>query len=132
MGYCCTDRCPNTPHAWQLGWITAQQINGSAIKPGQTLTFSINSQAVSRQAGLRITGLNGSDPLFVGYRTKAGGDAPAPVDIAGVSSTAGRLHLCECRGRGGLAAAMRFWLAQQGDRRSHICRCRINHERTQP
>ncbi|KAL4421679.1 hypothetical protein ABPG77_001220 [Micractinium sp. CCAP 211/92] len=93
MGYCCADRCPNTPHAWQLGWITAQQINGSAIKPGQTLTFNINSQAVSRQTGLRITGLDGSDPLFVGYRTKAGGDTPAPADIAGASISAGRLHL---------------------------------------
>ncbi|KAL4421234.1 hypothetical protein ABPG75_010525 [Micractinium tetrahymenae] len=95
MGYCCSDRCPNTPHAWQLGWVTMQQIDGTTIKPGQTLTFSVSSQAVSRQAGLRITLGNSSDPLFVGYRTKAGGDAAAPVDIAGLLSsiTPGRLHL---------------------------------------
>jgi hypothetical protein len=21
MGYCCDNRCPNTAHAWQLGWV---------------------------------------------------------------------------------------------------------------
>ncbi|KAL4421241.1 hypothetical protein ABPG75_010532 [Micractinium tetrahymenae] len=93
MGYCCSDRCPNTPHAWQLGWITAQQIDGTAITPGQTLTFNINSQSVSRQTGLRVTLGTGTDPLFVGYRTKAGGDSGAPNSIVGFYKAPGRLHL---------------------------------------
>ncbi|KAL4421243.1 hypothetical protein ABPG75_010534 [Micractinium tetrahymenae] len=93
MGYCCSDRCPNTPHAWQLGWITLQEVNWTSLVPGQTLTFNINSQSLSRQTGLRLTDLPGSDPVFLGYRTRAGGDASATPDIAGYLGGPGRLHI---------------------------------------
>ena len=93
MGYCCSDRCPNTPHAWQLGWITVQQIDWTAVQPGQTVALTLISQSLSSQAGLRITGLSSSDPVFVGYRTRAGGDASATADVAGDPGGLGRLHL---------------------------------------
>ena len=84
MGYCCSDRCPNTPHAWQLGWISVQQLDGTSLKPGQTVETILASNSASPRSGLRIvpSWAAGVDPLFLGYRTKVGGDAAAGADIA--------------------------------------------------
>ncbi|PSC74160.1 hypothetical protein C2E20_2632 [Micractinium conductrix] len=89
MGYCCQDRCPNTPHAWQLGWISVRQLDGASLKPGVPVTLTVASQALSSQSGLRIvpSWAAGVDPIFVGYRTKASGDAALEPQLAG------RLHL---------------------------------------
>ena len=85
MGYCCTPRCWNTPHAWQMGWITVQQLDGSSLAPGQTVTITMASQSASPNSGLRIvpTWAAGADPLFVGYRTKAKGDTWLADEVAG-------------------------------------------------
>ncbi len=52
MGYCCDNRCPNAPHAWQLGWISVQQLDGTSLKAGQTATATLSSQALSDRSGL--------------------------------------------------------------------------------
>ncbi len=77
MGYCCSDRCFNTPHAWQMGWISVQQLDGTSLKPGHTLTTNISSQSLSYRSGLRIVPdwAPGTAPVFLGFRTKAGGDS---------------------------------------------------------
>ncbi|KAL4439954.1 hypothetical protein ABPG75_002955 [Micractinium tetrahymenae] len=85
MGYCCNDRCPNTPQAWQLGWLTVQQHDASSLAPGQTVQAWLASQAASPSSGLRIDVSGwapGVDPLHVGYRTRAGGDAALGADLA--------------------------------------------------
>ncbi|KAL4857219.1 hypothetical protein ACK3TF_002516 [Chlorella vulgaris] len=89
MGYCCYDRCPNTPHAWQLGWLSVQQLDGTTVQAGQTVRATLASQSVSLNSGMRIvpTWTTGQDPLFIGYRTLAGGDA------AMLDTDAGRVHL---------------------------------------
>ncbi|KAL4427875.1 hypothetical protein ABPG75_001964 [Micractinium tetrahymenae] len=72
-----TQRCFNTPHAWQLGWISAQLLDGASLAPGQTVSASLLSQASSDRTGLRIlpSWAPGTAPVFVGYRTAQGGDA---------------------------------------------------------
>ncbi len=77
----------------QLGWITAQELSWSSMSPGQTQSFNVNSQSLSRLTGVRLTNLPINDPLFVGYRTRAGGDATATSDIAGDLGGPGRLHI---------------------------------------
>lgn len=62
-----------------------QQLDGSRLSPGQTVTARLPSQSVTATgAGLRIVPdwvprwndtQAGTAPLFVGYRTKQGGDA---------------------------------------------------------
>ena len=76
MGYCCNDRCPNTPHAWQLGWLTVQQLDGTSLAAGQTVQTTMRSQALTSRTGLRIvpTWVAGVEPVFVGFRTRQGGD----------------------------------------------------------
>ncbi|KAL4423979.1 hypothetical protein ABPG75_001280 [Micractinium tetrahymenae] len=85
MGYCCSDRCPNTPHAWQLGWISVRQLDGSSLQPGLTFTTVVASQSASARSGIRIlpSWAAGMDPLFLGYRTRAGGDAATDGTVAG-------------------------------------------------
>lgn len=84
QGYCCAPRCWNLPHSWQLGWVSVQQLDGSRLKPGQTVSTRLPSQsATAAGAGLRIVPdwvprwddpQAGTAPLFVGFRTKQGGD----------------------------------------------------------
>lgn len=76
MGSCCFNRCFNTPHAFQLGWISAQQL--AALAPGQSVSLQLPSQSVSAAgSALRVvpTWAPGVPDLWLGYRTKAGGDA---------------------------------------------------------
>lgn len=76
MGSCCFTRCFNTPHAFQLGWISAQQL--TALAPGQSISLQLPSQSASSAgSALRVvpTWAPGVQELWLGYRTKAGGDA---------------------------------------------------------
>lgn len=100
MGYCCANRCPNTPYAWQLGWLPLQQLDGTSLRPGQARAATLAAQAeagpggaagVASNAavgGLRIvtqSWANGSDaavPLYLGYRTRVGGDGQLPPELA--------------------------------------------------
>lgn len=159
MGYCCSDRCFNTPHAWQvgarqgragrlllacvgwcrkgsmgvvnrgracrsiaqshcpsgvfpsplqLGWISVRQFNGSNLRPGQTVSTWITSQAAAPASGVRIvpTWAPAADPVFVGFRTAAGGDARLGEEFVkklnvytGVGGARG-VHRCAALGRG--------------------------------
>ena len=53
------------------------------------------SQGASAFSGLRIvpSWAAGADPLFVGYRTRAGGDSGTGELIAGDEGARGRLHI---------------------------------------
>lgn len=75
------DRCWNTPHAWQMGWITVQLLE--RLSEGEAQTISLASQALSNKSGLRIVpSWNEADPLFLGFRTPHGPDATLPEDVA--------------------------------------------------
>ena len=110
MGYCCTERCPNTPHAWQMGWISVQQLDGSSLKAGQTVTATLSSQAVSARSGMRIqpSWTAGVDPIFLGYRTKALGDAELPAEAAG------KVHLHTSAISNSYDAQVTIWKAALG------------------
>ncbi|PSC76701.1 subunit of the ESCRT-III complex [Micractinium conductrix] len=89
MGYVGYTRCMNTPHAWQLGWTSAQQLDGASLAPGQTVTATLASQTTAgaaRGAALRVLpdwAPAGTAPLFVGYRSRELGDAELPPSLAG-------------------------------------------------
>lgn len=90
LGACCSNRCPNTPHTWQMGWLSLCQLDGTALRPGKTVTATIYAQAqavgvLSRAGGVRVqpTWVPGQAPIFVGYRTRTGGDAQLDPTLAG-------------------------------------------------
>ena len=119
MGYCCSDRCPNTPHAWQLGWITPRQLDGTSLKPGQTVAATVAAQSISRFSGLRIvpSWAAGADPLFVGYRTPTYGDTGIETDAvpgendASLPPAPGRLHVYTAPIRGPTDSRFTTWRA---------------------
>ncbi|PSC71071.1 hypothetical protein C2E20_5453 [Micractinium conductrix] len=98
MGYCCQDRCPNTVHAWQLGWLKVRQLDATTLRAGRTVSLTLPSQSRSSLAGLRVltSWAAGTDPLFVGYRTRTGGDVASPGDVVG------RVHIYSSPATGGL------------------------------
>jgi hypothetical protein len=51
MGYCCSDRCPNTPHAWQMGWLSVQQLDGHTA----AIANSFDAKLTIWRAGLVAT-----------------------------------------------------------------------------
>lgn len=117
MGYCCSDRCPNTAHAWQLGWVSVRQFGGRELTPGATVTAVLASQSSSPNSGLRIvpSWAKGVEPLFVGYRTRMGGDATAGTDVATSDDMrAGRVHLYSANISGSFDARVTRWEASLG------------------
>lgn len=95
MGFCCHLRCPNTPHAWQLGWTSLAQLDGASLAPGQTVVATIAPQAQPGGAsgsvgtgggvpGLRIVPgwAAGADPVYLGFRRAAGGDSSLDPGLA--------------------------------------------------
>ncbi|KAL4430187.1 hypothetical protein ABPG77_004969 [Micractinium sp. CCAP 211/92] len=85
MGFCCTQRCFNTPHAWQLGWISLQQFDNDSLALGQTVTASLASQSRAARSGVRIvpTWAPTVYPLYVGLRTREGGDMGLDAGFVG-------------------------------------------------
>ena len=81
MGGCCSARCPNVVHTWQAGWAAVQQLDGTSLAPGQTVAASIvagsSVTSLAMTAGLRLapSWVPDAEAVFVGYRTRAGGDA---------------------------------------------------------
>ena len=73
----------------QLGWTSAQQLDGASLAPGQTFTATLASQTTAgaaRGAALRVLpdwAPAGTAPLFVGYRSRELGDAELPPSLAG-------------------------------------------------
>lgn len=84
MGFCCSNRCPNIAHAWQMGWATVQQFNSSSLPPGEAQTVQLASQSLSARSGVRIQidWQPDVEPIFLGYRTRAGGDAQLHASLA--------------------------------------------------
>lgn len=73
MGFCCADRCYNTPHSWQLGWLAPQVLDAGNLGPGDTRSVTIAAQSRSKYSGLQInatTWLDGQNAtvLFVSLR----------------------------------------------------------------
>ena len=94
MGACCSDRCPNAAHSWQMGWLSLTQHDGSTLAPGKTVSVTIYAQSsavgiATRSGGVRInpTWAAGAQPVFVGYRVKAYSDAGLEAHLSG------RVHL---------------------------------------
>lgn len=87
------------PCPLQLGWLPVQELDGTSLKPGQTRSIRLlaQSSAGARGArsgpnvagGVRIkpTWVAGADPIFVGFRTRGGGDRGLP------SSYVNRVHV---------------------------------------
>ena len=86
MGRCCFNRGLNTPQAWQLGFLTVQQLDDSMLAPGQTVTVQLASQATAARSGLRIVPSWAPDqlPMYAGYRTAVGVDAALPDGTKGL------------------------------------------------
>ena len=81
LGGCCSPRCPNIVHTWQAGWASVQQLDGTSLAPGQTVNASIAAASavtsLAVAAGLRVapSWVPDAEAVFVGYRTRTGGDA---------------------------------------------------------
>ena len=87
MGYCCENRCFNTPHAARLGWIKVQKLDGNTLRPGKTVAATLASQSESRNSGIHIVptwaGQADKDTdIYLGFRTRKGGDAELEASLA--------------------------------------------------
>ncbi|PSC69234.1 hypothetical protein C2E20_7279 [Micractinium conductrix] len=131
MGYCCADRCPNTAQAWQLGWSSVQHLDAASLAPGKPCACTagtvghsskavhawLASQGASAANGVRVDPsgwARGVDPMFLGFRTRAGGDAALLPKLAGKVhvNTAGIAHTFDPRPtlwRAALAAVGDAW-----------------------
>lgn len=52
MGHCCTSRCPNVVHGWQMGWYPVQQFDATHLKPGTTIAVKLAPGATQAKAPL--------------------------------------------------------------------------------
>lgn len=85
MGYCCAQRCYNTPHQWQMGWQALQQVDSGALPAGGTVAVTLPAQHTSPAAGVRLavgTWAPGASALYLGYRQAAGPDSALPAKYA--------------------------------------------------
>mmetsp|Transcript_25905 Transcript_25905/g.52789 ORF Transcript_25905/g.52789 Transcript_25905/m.52789 type:complete len:775 (-) Transcript_25905:189-2513(-) len=56
MGFCCTNRCFNSPHAWELGWINPSlELDSSNLANHQHITADLKSMSVSDEGTIVIT-----------------------------------------------------------------------------
>lgn len=84
MGYCCSNRCLNAPHAWQVGWAQHVLVNGTNLAPGNTVSITIAAQGTANRTGVRIhptwTSL---DPLTLSFRIRnpSTGDVSLPDEV---------------------------------------------------
>ena len=77
-------RCFNTPHAYQLGWLRTQQLDGTSLPPATTVSVTLPAQTRGAPSGLRIRlPFMGATSLFLGYRLPEGGDAGLPAAYTG-------------------------------------------------
>lgn len=90
-------RCHNAPHAYQLGWTTALQLDGTSLLAGRFVTLTLPSQSATsgRDSGLRLVpdwspNYLSTDTavwppvevIWASVRTAAGGDAELPDTLA--------------------------------------------------
>ncbi|PRW33287.1 hypothetical protein C2E21_7824 [Chlorella sorokiniana] len=116
MGHCCDPRCFSTPQMWQMGWISAQQLDATTFKPGVSKQVWLGSHSAAANAGVRILTpwANGSDPIFLGFRTADGGDKALPATAVKrvhiyQSPVSGTYDAVNSIWRGSLATAGAAW-----------------------
>ncbi|KAL4425743.1 hypothetical protein ABPG75_009759 [Micractinium tetrahymenae] len=87
MGYCCSDRCYNTAHSWQLGWLAPQVLDSSSLGPGDTRSVTFAAQSRSKYSGMQIdatTWLGGQNTtLYVSLRLPESGDSALGLPYTG-------------------------------------------------
>ena len=111
MGACCEDRCPNAPHAWQMGWSRADQLDASNLRLGQTYNGTLFSQASVVRSSIRVvpSWVSGYAPLFIGFRTRTAGTGDSTCWLVSLMAAA-----CSWRGgtekRGGVLLVGACWL----------------------
>eukprot|EP00198_Chlamydomonas_reinhardtii_P004923 XP_001694259.1 gametolysin-like matrix metalloproteinase [Chlamydomonas reinhardtii] len=77
LGTCCATRCPNAPHAWQLGWAEpAAELGGGGLPAGVWRPFTLPSSALSDVNMLRIS----ADWLEGELAAAVATPSPAPVE----------------------------------------------------
>ena len=55
MGYCCSKRCFNAPHNWQLGWsLAATTLDSASLPFGQPQTQLLQSQAIATESFIAV------------------------------------------------------------------------------
>ncbi|KAG2429997.1 hypothetical protein HYH02_013825 [Chlamydomonas schloesseri] len=85
LGTCCATRCPNAPHAWQLGWAEpAAELGGGGLPAGVWRSFTLPSSALSDVNMLRISADWLAEP------GAAAAAAPPPSPLPGGSSNTPR------------------------------------------
>lgn len=72
MGHCCTNRCPNVVHGWQMGWYPLQQIDKEHLPPGTTLAIKLAAGATLARA-----------PAVQGVRLNVSGSGRVPAVLVG-------------------------------------------------
>lgn len=77
----CADRCFNTAHAWQLGWVAPQVLDSTSLPAGGTANATIAAQTRSPNSGLKIklSSWAAADNIYLGYRCAWRGSAPRPA-----------------------------------------------------
>lgn len=85
VGQCCTSRCYNLPHAFQLGWAAPQLLDGASLPAGKSRTVSFAAHSRSRFSGLLVnaTWAQGAPSLYVSYRLAERGDRSLLPDYIG-------------------------------------------------
>lgn len=93
MGDCCSNRCYNTPHSYQLGWsspVDGGDMTSANMIPGTWTSFNLPSQILRQQNFIKIdasTWLGGVDDapisVYVGYRTARGYDRSMNSTVVG-------------------------------------------------
>lgn len=107
----------------QMGWISVQQLDGTVLKPGTRKQVWLGSHSVAPNAGVRILTpwVNGSDPIFLGFRTAAGGGEASMTCIS--------LHMAWPRSDRSSGAG---WEAGPARHRNQRCAATAVHSRMQP
>jgi hypothetical protein len=111
--------CWNAPHAWQLGWLRARQLDGASLAPGATLALDLAPLAAPGALALRLlpSWAPGADALFASYRTAPAGSPDAGLAAAedGVyGRLAGRVHVHTASTWGGPDGSPTAWRAVLG------------------
>ncbi|KAL4459157.1 hypothetical protein ABPG75_014022 [Micractinium tetrahymenae] len=85
VGQCCTPRCYNLPHAFQLGWAAPQLLDGTSLLAGQSRAVTFAAHSCSRFSGLVVnaTWAAGAPALYVSYRLAERGDRGLLPDFVG-------------------------------------------------
>ncbi|KAL4439801.1 hypothetical protein ABPG75_002802 [Micractinium tetrahymenae] len=117
MGYCCTDRCPNAPHMWQLGWSQAVLLNGTNLPAGTTLNMTLGTPSFYYRSTIRIkpTWVTGVQQFFLSFRTKTNGD----TDLGDPYGNKVHIHQAPTSGSYDSSLTTWRWSLVQGQGYSH-------------